>query len=579
MLKKLFSIYYDDKLILEMLSANHTGILAANILSPIISVSVLYGYVPLYQLVFWLLLHFIIIFFRLYLSEKLSFAINTNSNKKQKYFYLYIFTIALTSILLGLISWSSIIYTVPDINIFIIGILIISLTAASTATQGTVFISFLTFMLFANLLFVLSLLIHGSIIFNTFALIILIYMTLHIVSGYRLFLRHQHSIELENRFKTIFDKSSDGIVIIANNKMIECNETAIKMFGYDDEMENFLSTSLHKLMPEQQPDSQNSMRKMLQMLKKAKQHTITFEWFHSKKNGDYFWVEITLTPMTINRQDIIHGIWRDISHRKAIEEKLKVLNLTLEERVKNEVTKNREKEQQIIQQSRLAQMGEMISMIAHQWRQPLAAISSSSASLQIKAQLGKADAETVIQKAQNIARYSQHLSSTIDDFRDFFKPTKEKSEVTYTKVVESVLDIVGTSIINKNIEILKELNTEDSFTTNENELKQVILNLIKNAEDILLEKKVSDPFIKLSTYSHDNKYILEISDNGGGIPNEIFHKIFDPYFSTKSEKNGTGLGLYMSKLIIEEHCQGKLKVKNTKDGAQFQIILSSEETL
>ena len=579
MLKKLFSIYYDDKLIIEMLNANHTGILAANVLAPLISISVLYGYVPSYQLAFWLLLHFIILFFRLHLSKKLTLAIDTNSNKKQKYLYSYITTVAVTSILLGLISWSAIIYPVPDLNIFIIGILIISITAASTSTQGTVFISFFAFMLFANLLFVLSLLLHGGVIFNTFALITLIYMTLHIISGYRLFLRHQHSIELENRFKTIFDKSSDGIVIIANNRMIECNESAIRMFGYTNSMEDFFNTPLHELMPDQQPDSQNSMKKMLRMLKKAKQHTITFEWFHRKKNEDYFWVEITLTPMTINRQNVIHGIWRDISDRKAIEEKLKVLNLTLEERVKNEVTKNREKEQQIIQQSRLAQMGEMISMIAHQWRQPLAAISSSSASLQIKAQLGKADAETVIQKAKNIARYSQHLSSTIDDFRDFFKPTKEKSEVTYTKVVESVLDIVGTSIINKNISIRKELNTEESFTTNENELKQVILNLIKNSEDILLEKKVSDPFIKLVTYSHDNKYILEISDNGGGIPSEIFHKIFDPYFSTKSEKNGTGLGLYMSKLIIEEHCQGKLKVSNTKDGAQFQIILSGEETL
>ena len=577
MLKKLFSIYYDDKLLIEMLNTNHTGILAANVLAPLISVSVLYGYVPLYLLVFWLLQHFIIIFLRLDLSKKLAFAIEKNSNKKQKYFYLYISTIAFTSILLGLISWSSIIYNVPDLNIFIIGILIISLTAASTATQGTVFISFFAFMLFANLLFIFSLLIHGGIIFNTFALITIIYMTLHIISGYKLFLRHQHSIELENRFKTIFDKSSDGIVIIDNNKMIECNETAIKMFGYDYNMEEFLNTPLHKFMPSKQPDSQNSMKKMLSMLKKAKKHTIAFEWFHSKKNGDYFWVEITLTPMTINRKNIIHGVWRDISQRKAIEKKLKVLNLTLEERVKNEVTKNREKEQQIIQQSRLAQMGEMISMIAHQWRQPLAAISSSSASLQIKAQLDKADKETVIQKAQNIARYSQHLSSTIDDFRDFFKPTKEKSEVTYTNIIESVLDIVGTSIINKNISIIKELKAKDSFTTNENELKQVILNLIKNSEDILLEKKISDPFIKLLTYSNNNKYILEVSDNGGGIPIEIIDKIFDPYFSTKSEKNGTGLGLYMSKLIIEEHCHGTLKVSNTKEGALFQITLSKGE--
>ncbi len=577
MFKKLFSIYYDDRLLLEMLNANFTGILAANVLAPLISVSVLYNYVPLSQLLFWLILHLIIILFRLYYSKKLTLSILNNTPDKQKYLYTYISLITITSILLGIISWSAIIYEVPDLNIFIIGILIIAVTAASTATQGTVFISFFSFMLFSNSFFIISLLSHGGVIFNTFALITLIYMTLHIVSGYRLFLRHQHSVELETRFKTIFDKSSDGIVIIDNGKMIECNSTAIEMFGYDSDMKEFLATSLHKLMPRKQPDFQSSMKKMLFMLKQAQKDITTFEWLHSKKDGSYFWVEITLTPMTINQHNVIHGVWRDISQRKEIEKKLKIMNITLEQRFHDEIEKNREKEQQIIQQGRLAQMGEMISMIAHQWRQPLAAISSASASLQIKAQLGTADADSVIQKAKNIAKYSQHLSSTIDDFRNFFKPTKEQAEVNYTNIVKSVLDIVQISIVNKNIEIIKEFNTQESFKTNENELKQVILNLIKNAEDILLEKKPPNPFIKISTYSNAEGHILEICDNGGGIPKEIIDKIFDPYFSTKSGKNGTGLGLYMSKLIIEEHCHGKLTARNRDNGAIFKIVLNSGE--
>ena len=575
MFEKLFSIHYDDRLISAMLKANFTGILAANVLAPLISVSVLYNYVPLSQLFFWLLLHIVIIVFRLYFSKKLTLSILNDSLDKQKYLNFYIFTIAATSILLGIISWYSIFYEIPDLNIFIIGILIIAVTAASIATQGTVFISFVNFMLFSNSFFIISLLEHGGIIFNTFALIIFIYMLLHIISGHRLFLIHQHSVELENRFKTIFDKSSDGIVIMDNGKMIECNTTVIEMFGYNKKMEEFLNTPLHKLMPKKQPDSQNSMKKMLTMLKEAEEHTTTFEWLHNKNDGTNFWVEITLTPMIINQHKIVHGVWRDIGHRKEVEKKLKILNLTLEHRVQEEILKNREKEQQIIQQGRLAQMGEMISMIAHQWRQPLAAISSTSASLQIKAQLGTADEETVIKKAQNIAKYSQHLSSTIDDFRDFFKPTKEKSEVTYTKIVESVLDIVQISIINKNIAIFKEFNTQELFETNENELKQVVLNLIKNSEDVLLEKNVPHPFIKIITYTNTNGHILEISDNGGGIPKEILDKIFDPYFSTKSEKNGTGLGLYMSKLIIEEHCHGKLTVTNVDNGALFKITLSS----
>jgi len=156
-------------------------------------------------------------------------------------------------------------------------------------------------------------------------------------------------------------------------------------------------------------------------------------------------------------------------------------------------------------------------------------------------------------------------------FRDFFKPNKKKTETSYDELVASVLEIIAVSIKNKNIELIEELNCHDRFITYPNELKQVILNLIKNAEDALLEKEIENPYIKLSTYKENDKYILEVSDNAGGIKEGIMENIFDPYFSTKSKKEGTGLGLYMSKTIIEEHCNGELSAMNTEDGAVFKI--------
>ena len=238
-----------------------------------------------------------------------------------------------------------------------------------------------------------------------------------------------------------------------------------------------------------------------------------------------------------------------------------------------DITQEREQERILKQQSKLAQMGEMISMIAHQWRQPLNAISAVSVTMNVKAKRNNLDKETTIELANKIAAYSQYLSTTIDDFRNFFKSNKEKQHTTYSEVIRSVLFIIENSLIYKNIKLIQELHCEEEFSTYANELKQVILNLIKNAEDVLLEREIDDPYIKIDTYKEGDSLVLQVSDNGGGVPDSIIDQIFDPYFSTKLKKDGTGLGLYMSKTIIEDHCAGKLTVSNSKEGAVFKIIL------
>ena len=275
--------------------------------------------------------------------------------------------------------------------------------------------------------------------------------------------------------------------------------------------------------------------------------------------------KIALATLCFGISTLLLFAYRDSRYKES----LSSLNQTLENRVQSEVDKNREKDKAMLQQSRLAQMGEMMSMIAHQWRQPLTAISATSGNLTLKAKLDMLDSETAVELGEKISEYSQHLSGTINDFRDFFKPNKKIVDITYKELIQSVLSIIEESINTKNIELKQDLKSEVVLSTYPNELKQVILNLMKNAEDILLDKEIEHPVITIET--QDN--ILKVKDNAGGVPTDIIEKIFDPYFSTKTQKDGTGLGLYMSKTIIEEHCGGELRVYNDQAGAVFEIEL------
>ncbi len=275
--------------------------------------------------------------------------------------------------------------------------------------------------------------------------------------------------------------------------------------------------------------------------------------------------------------DVQNILAREVDARTK---ELQELNSSLEKRVQEEVAKNRAQEQMMMQQTHLAQMGEMISMIAHQWRQPLAAISATTNVLILKNSSKKYDADFFDNRLHKISSYSQHLSTTIEDFRGFFKKNKEKEETTFEAVIEDVLNIIQISLDNKNIKVVVDFKYNNRVNIYANELKQVILNLMKNAEDALLEAKPKDPVIRIFTYADENNShnpVLRVVDNGGGIDDEIITKIYDPYFSTKGAKDGTGLGLYMSKIIVEEHCGGTLSVKNNKNGAVFTIAMKNKD--
>ncbi|MEN8304543.1 MAG: PAS domain-containing sensor histidine kinase, partial [Campylobacterota bacterium] len=290
-----------------------------------------------------------------------------------------------------------------------------------------------------------------------------------------------------------------------------------------------------------------------------------------KKDGGYYWVYANVEPLFDKNGNI--------EAYAAVR-----LDITDSINLKEELKRSEEKDKTMLHQSKLAQMGEMISMIAHQWRQPLNAISLTTVNLKLNLELKKFDLQSkdgadkcsdYLSKALgNIEGYVKSLSDTIDDFRGFYKEDKKKVEIRLSSLVEGSLDIVLTSIENQNIKLTTDFRCRQKVNTFPNEIRQVILNLIKNAEDILLEKNIKDPYIYIRTYNDENYSYLEVSDNGGGVPQEIIENIFDPYFSTKIKKDGTGLGLYMSKTIIEDHCNGILSVYNNNDGAVFKIQLN-----
>lgn len=264
----------------------------------------------------------------------------------------------------------------------------------------------------------------------------------------------------------------------------------------------------------------------------------------------------------------------DITKVKQMEKELENLNSSLEKRVIEEVEKNKQTTTYMLQQSRLAQMGEMLSMIAHQWRQPLASISAITTTLSLDVMMDSYKKEFFEENLESINKLTQHLSSTINDFRDFFKVKKELEETSLEEIIKDSLQIIGPAFDSNKITVFQEsLDPNVVLKTYANELKQVVLNIIKNAEDALLEQKTSNAKIWMRCYKKDSYISLSIEDNGGGIPQMNMIKIFDPYFSTKQEKDGTGLGLYMSKIIIEEHCKGRLSVSNTENGAKFIIEL------
>ncbi|ABV66730.1 two-component sensor histidine kinase [Aliarcobacter butzleri RM4018] len=252
----------------------------------------------------------------------------------------------------------------------------------------------------------------------------------------------------------------------------------------------------------------------------------------------------------------------------------KKLNTELEEKVIVETSKQKEQEQLLIQQTRLAAMGEMIGNIAHQWRQPLNALGLILQNLKFSYEIGELDEKMIDKSVKKATMLTENMSKTIDDFRNFFRPNKAKENFKINEGITKAVELIESTFEHNNIKLEKDfVSSEIEFFGFANEFSQVILNLLTNAKDAVLENKIENPLIIIQTKIDDEYIYISIKDNGLGIKDEIINKIFEPYFTTKDEGKGTGIGLYMSKIIIENNMNGKIEVKNEQNGANVIIKL------
>ena len=320
------------------------------------------------------------------------------------------------------------------------------------------------------------------------------------------------------------------------------------------------------------------------------------------KNGSTFYVNTTVIPILDENENIAefiairYDVTKEVFYKHKLQKKekelqelndtlekrviektkeLKELNETLELRVKDEISKNEDKQQVMFWQSRLASLGEMLANIAHQWRQPLTELNLTIFSIK------KAALNNDINEVQNFYDESKkiikNMSNTIEDFTNFFKPDKEKQPFKLSDSIKESLNILE-QLLNKEMVEVKVKFTDVEVLGITNELSQVIINLIKNSVDAFILNSILIREINISVKKDAKFAIIELQDNAGGIKLKSIYKIFEPYFTTKHTSQGTGLGLFMSKMICEQGLNGFIDVKSKKNMTTFIIQIPLLDT-
>ncbi|HLD24253.1 MAG TPA: ATP-binding protein, partial [Sulfuricurvum sp.] len=353
----------------------------------------------------------------------------------------------------------------------------------------------------------------------------------------------KHAEEIINRLSQVVNQTPLSTIITDPNGVIEyVNTHASKLTGYFS----------HELIGEKMKLFNSGIHSI--SFYKDLWSTIATErsfWrgtiVNRMKNGDLRDCASTIFPIINTQSEIINFVT-----------------------IQDDVTERNMKDRLFLMQTRQAQMGEMLSMIAHQWRQPLAIMSALVSRQKINIMLERSTIEDITKSFDEIESQVQHLSRTITDFKDFFKPDKQTAKTKSSFIISKTLELVEHTLMNKNINVDVRHSHDSEYRTYENELIQVMLNLIKNAQDAFDEREVNNPFIVIRSDQSEGFVMISVEDNAGGIAPEIIDTLFSPYTSTKKE-NGTGLGLYMSKTIIEEHCHGTIGVENTQKGVRFSL--------
>lgn len=291
-----------------------------------------------------------------------------------------------------------------------------------------------------------------------------------------------------------------------------------------------------------------------------------------KKDGGFFWVSVKIKPMYNKYGDItgFTSLMFDITNELLLKDDKKVLETEMG-LAQDEI---KQKDQILVQQSKLAIMAETLQMVSHEWRQPLNIISIQAQKVELDYSINdEVNTNDVIDVLNGIKTTADELSNTIEDFQSFVNLKSEKKDVNALEIIDKAMKIFSNDPQCQDIDVIKEVAQTPNFKTYTNELTTILVNILLNAKEAIIRNNTKLGVIKLKEYCIGNTIFFEVSDNGGGIKEEILNKIFEPYFSTKDAQHGVGLGLYMCKIIIEMHFQGNIEVTNHNTGATFKIAI------
>ncbi len=351
-----------------------------------------------------------------------------------------------------------------------------------------------------------------------------------------------------NSFKALYNATIEGLLMFEKSICVDANESALKLFEYSSK-DDIIGKHILEIVPKDIGEYD-----VQQILNDKIDHEIEINM--QKQDGTVF-------PTQIKERNIV------LENRN-----LKILAIL-------DLTDIKIKENMLHHQSKMASMGEMMGNIAHQWRQPLTAISIAASGMILNYELDIAEKDEIIEQLNSIVARTEFLSNTINDFQSFLKENKIKEHFKISFVVKKVLNLIGNSLVNKNITLIEQYNNDKEIYGLQNELVQAVLNIINNAKDAIVQnsKPQEQHLVSIESWIDKDIAHITIQDSAGGIPEQIIDKVFEPYFTTKHQSQGTGLGLYMTHQMIVEHMQGKLMVKNEQFthqnksyyGAKFHI--------
>ncbi|UTJ07885.1 PAS domain-containing sensor histidine kinase [Arcobacter roscoffensis] len=367
---------------------------------------------------------------------------------------------------------------------------------------------------------------------------------------------------LINYYNKALEKSSSFLALVDKNyKYLSVNDYYSKVFGM--KKEKFIGKSMSFIFGEEYFNE------------------IIKEKFDKALNGES--IEFN-TTVDINKKTHYLQVYYEPYYNSEKHIESVVVHVYDMTRFKEYEDDNLKKEKLLIQQSKMASMGEMLENIAHQWRQPLSVISTCTSGIMLQKEFDTLTDEILNESLSNIMNTTNYLSSTIDDFKNFFERDKQKIVFNVSSIINKTLDLVEMSLSSNDIDLIKDLDETIDIENYKNELMQVLLNIVNNAKDALIINKQgyeNKKLIKISLYRKDDKTVIEILDNANGVPEEIQEKIFEPYFTTKHQSQGTGIGLFMTREIVAKHMEGEISIENIKFtfekeeqfGALFRIVI------